>query len=194
MARNSSAKLPLSFDEPAAETSFNKRKAFSYTLVTKVAKPAYAVKLTKAQTFRTESNKMKLQAIENKRIDENIAKNPFEFVTRSKVEVKPMTAPPLATTKQLQKKPLSSNFNNVQRIFMLAHPSNNSTGALSSIYKKVHENILKKQKSIADFCKCDNDISISISRAYELGFKSWKDYTLNANDKENVTHRKLLVP
>jgi len=204
---NSSAKVPLTFDEISNETNFKKRKSFSNTPVTKVAKPAYEVKLTKAQTLRAESNKMKLQAIENKRLEENIAKNPFEYVIRPKVESKPTTAPSTSTstslvsTKPLERKPLSSNTSNVQRISMSANQSNKPTGSLSSTFKKGHENIFKKQKSIVDTCKRDDSININMSRAYETaskqGFKAAKPSstlrmsTLNTHDKENcnVTKR-----
>lgn len=189
---NSSAKVPLTFDEVVNETTnlSKKRKSFSNTPVTKVARPAYEVKLTKAQTLRAESNKMKLQAIENKRLEENIAKNPFEYVIRPKVEVKPTTTPSLAITKPLERRPLSSN---MQRISLSANSSNKPTGTLSSTlkFKKGHENIFKKQKSIADIYKRDDNININMSTAYETASKQGFKATFNTHDNENcnVTQR-----
>ena len=212
---NSSAKVSTTFDQTANEVISKKRKSFSNTPVSKVSKPAYEVKLTKAQALRAQSNKMKVKAIENKRLEDNIAKNPFEYlVNRQKNDQsaallmpKKQTVSEIRSTSAAntmgQRNPLTLIKDNVRPVSALSKPLVNKS-SLSSNFKTTHDKMFKGQKSIADIVKRDDNISINMSRALESskqsGFQAKpttsiakRASTSNIHDKENsfsnVTHR-----
>lgn len=212
---NSSAKVSNTFDQAVNEFNPKKRKSFSNTPVSKVSKPAYEVKLTKAQALRTQSNKMKVQAIENRRLEDNTAKNPFDYVNRQKSEqaaivvpvAKKQTVSEIRSTSSIgNRNPLTS----IKSVRPVTAPITKplAVKSVSSNFKKDHEKIFMKQKSIADICKRDDNIGINMSRALEVskqqGFKANPIFkrasTSNIYDKENsisatsresvnVTHR-----
>jgi hypothetical protein len=161
---NSSAKVSTTFDQTANEVISKKRKSFSNTPVSKVSKPAYEVKLTKAQALRAQSNKMKVQAIENKRLEDNVAKNPFEYLlNRQKNDQsaalpmpKKQTVSEIRSTSAAntmgQRNPLTLIKDNVRPASALSKSLVNKS-SLSSNFKTTHDKMFKGQKSIADIVK-----------------------------------------
>ena len=215
---NSSAKVSNTFDQTANEAISKKRKSFSNTPVSKVSKPAYEVKLTKAQALRAQSNKMKVQAIENKRLEDNIAKNPFEhIVSRQKSDQtvalpmpKKQTVSEIRSTSAAnnlgQRNPLTLIKDNSRPVSAVSNKSSLvNKSSLSSNFKTTHDKMFKGQKSIADIVKRDDSIHEKMSRALETSKQSGfqvkpttsiakRASTSNIHDKENsfssnVTHR-----